>query len=152
MSRINTIHNDYLDPDKHLWQDEAPESYQIVLDFFGAKDEEQAKHFAYKYTDCGISLNFCDYGVRLGSIVEGCDFGTAIYVLRYEDNFTEKDIQKRIDAIEHEAVEIWKWANEPCTKTGKPSAKGKHTKSSLGVEAPDIHNNYRMYEQDGRVW
>ena len=147
---LTSIQNDYLDPDKHLWQEEAPESYQVVLDFFSAKDEEQAKHFAYKYTDCGAWLEFYDYGIKIGSIVEGCDFGTAIYVLRYKDDFTKEDIQKRIDAVEHEANEIWKWANAPCTKTGKPSAKGKHTQAELGLDAPGTNYNYRMFEQNGR--
>jgi hypothetical protein len=147
---ISRIHEDYLDPDKHLWPVEAPESYQVVLDFFSAKDEEQAKHFIYKYTNCGAWIEFHDYGIRMGSIVEGCDFGTAIYVLRYKDDFTKEDIQKRIDAIEHEANEIWKWANEPCTKTGRPSARGKYTQAKLGMDAPDTNYNYGMFEQDGR--
>jgi len=147
---LTSIHNDYLDPDKHLWQEEAPECYQVVLDFFEAESEELAIKSAYKNTDAGIWLEFCEYGIRLGSIVEGCDFGTAIYVLRYEDDFTKEDIQKRIDAIEHEANEIWKWANAPCTKTGKPSAKGKHTQAELGLDAPDTNYNYGMFEQDGR--
>jgi hypothetical protein len=146
---LTSIHNDYLDPDKHLWQEEAPESYQVVLDFFSAKDEEQAKHFMYKYTSCGADLNFCDYGIRISSIVEGCDFGTAIYVLRYKDNFTKEDIKKRIAAVEHEAHEIWKWQNEPCTKTGKPSARGKYTQAKLGFDAPDTSCEYGMFEQDG---
>jgi len=147
---LTSIHNDYLDPDKHLWQEEAPESYQVVLDFFEAESEELAIKSAYKNTDAGIWLEFCEYGIRLGSIVEGCDFGTAIYVLRYEDDFTKQDIQKRIDAVEHEANEIWKWQNEPCTKTGRPSARGKYTQAELGWDAPDTNNNYGMFEQDGR--
>ena len=147
---ISSIHEDYLDPDKHLWEDETPESYQIVLDFFGAENEEQAIKNAYRYTNAGIWIGFCEYGIRLGSIVEGCDFGTAIYVLRYENEFTKEDIQKRIDAAEHEADEIWKWQNAPCTKTGKPSEGGSTTQADLGLDAPDTNNNYGMFEQDGR--
>jgi hypothetical protein len=147
---ISRIHNDYLDPDKHLWPVEAPESYQVVLDFFSAKDEEQAKHFIYKYTNCGAWIEFHDYGIRMGSIVEGCDFGTAIYVLRYKDDFTKEDIQKRIDAIQYEADEIWKWANEPCDKKGRPRANGSTTQADLGMDAPDTSYDYRMFEQDGR--
>jgi hypothetical protein len=147
---ISSIHEDYLDPDKHLWEDETPESYQIVLDFFSAKDEKEAIRNIYKYTNAGMWLEFHDYGIRIGSIVEGCDFGTAIYVLRYEDDFTKGDIQKRIDAVEHEADEIWKWQNAPCTKTGKPSERGSTTQADLGLDAPDTNNNYGMFEQDGR--
>ena len=147
---ISSIHEDYLDPDKHLWEDEISESYQIVLNFFGAENEEQAIKNAYRYTDAGIWIEFCEYGIRLGSIVEGCDFGTAIYVLRYENEFTKEDIQKRIDAVEHEADEIWKWQNAPCTKTGKPSERGRTTQADLGLDAPDTNNNYGMFEQDGR--
>jgi len=144
------IHNDYLDPDKHLWQEEAPESYQVVLDFFEAENEELAIKSAYKNTDAGIWLEFCEYGIRLGSIVEGCDFGTAIYVLRYKDDFTKEDIQKRIDAIQHEADGIWKWANQPCDKKGRPRANGSTTQADLGMDAPDTSYDYRMFEQDGR--
>ena len=152
---LTSIHNDYLDPDKHLWQDEVwqdevPESYQVVLDFFSAKDESEAIRNIYKYTNAGMWLEFKDYGIRIGSIVEGCDFGTAIYVLRYKDDFTKDDIQKRIDAVEHEADEIWKWQNAPCTKTGKPRANGSTTQADLGLDAPDTNDNYGMFEQDGR--
>lgn len=105
---------------------------QIVLDFFSATDREQAKRHAYKYTDCGMWLEFLPEGIRLGSIVEGCDFDTATYTLYYEDNFTSADIQARIDAIEAEASALWKWVNE---QDGE-------------WDAPDVAFDYRHLNPD----
>ena len=86
-------------------------SKQVVLDFFSAETEEQCGHRIYKYTDCGAWIEFNDKGIKIGSIVEGCDFGTVIYTLNYADNFNSKDIQDRIDAVESEADALWIWAN-----------------------------------------
>ncbi len=130
------ISEDHLDPDKHLWPVEPPEAYQTVLDFFSAENEDQCKRHLYKYTDCGAWIAFNEDGIRLGSIVEGCDFGTAIYPLYYADNFTSADIQARINAIEAEATAIWDWANVPRDRLGRRHRYGK-TLAEQGCDAPD---------------
>ena len=108
---------------------------QTVLDFFSAEDREQAARHLYKSTDCGAWIEFGENRIVLGSIVEGCDFGTATYPLYYASGFTGADIQARIDAIEAEADAIWKWANE-----GPEDSE--ETWSSMGLDAPDVHNEY----------
>lgn len=115
---------------------------QTVLDFFQADSEEQAKHYIYKYTDCGAWLEFHDWGIVIGSIVEGCDFGTATYPLRYANNFTGADIQARIDAVEREADALWHWCN---TETYEGM-----TNAEQGIDAPDIDFEYRHFEQGER--
>jgi hypothetical protein len=153
MSRIAQIHNDYLDPDHYFGKPddgEAEEAYtkgrQTVLDFFSAETEEMAKHYCYKYTGCGAWLEFHEWGIRLGSIVEGLDFGTLTYPLRYADNFTSQDIQARINDIEREAELLWDWGNVPRDRTGRRNWKGK-TDAERGLDAPDYGT---MYETDGR--
>lgn len=118
-------------------------SKQVVLDFFSAETEEQCGHRIYKYTDCGAWIEFNDKGIKIGSIVEGCDFGTVIYTLNYADNFNSKDIQDRIDAVESEADALWIWAN--AMNDGEED-----TQAELGVDAPDISYEFRHYENDGR--
>jgi hypothetical protein len=81
-----------------------------MLDLLAADNVEQAKHHVYKYTDCGAWIEFMPDGIRVGSIVEGCDFGTAIYPLKY--TFTDADYEARIAAIEAESDALWHWANE----------------------------------------
>ena len=130
------ISEDHLDPDKHLWPVEPPEAYQTVLDFFGAETEAQCERSIYKYTDCGACIQFTETGIRLSSIVEGLDFGTAVYPLDYADNFTAADIQARIDAIEKEASALWDWANVPRDKLGRRHRNGK-TDAERGIDAPD---------------
>lgn len=114
---------------------------QTVLDFFSAENEEQAARHAYKYTDCGMWLQFKEDGVRMGSIVEGSDTGTQTYTLRYADNFTSADIQARIDAIEAEADAVWKWANEVDPVTDKTAA-------DEGFDCPDVWRDYRHLNPD----
>ena len=109
---------------------------QDVLDFFSADTRQDAERHVYKYTDCGAWLEFHDWGIQLGSIVEGCDFGTAVYPLRYADGFTHADIQARIDAIEAEADALWKWANEGDAENG--------------LDAPDIDADYQHLGPEGR--
>jgi hypothetical protein len=160
MTSFTTMHNDHLDPDKHGDQ-EPPEWYmegqKVVFDFFSCDENEsesaQIAHcekWAYKSTNCGAWIEFTPTGIVLGSIVEGCDFGTATYILNYVDKFTAKDIQDRIDAIEAEADAIWEWSNRPCDKNGKWRKNGAHTMAELGLDAPDIDCNYRMFQQGER--
>ena len=150
MSNISRMHEDALDPDKHLRLAEPPASYQVVLDFFSAETEGQCKRRMYKYTNCGAWIEFNEFGIVIGSIVEGCDFGTATYPLYYSDAFTSADIQARIDAVEKEASDIWDWANRRCDKNGKWRRNGSTTMAKLGCDAPDVDLDFRMFEQGGR--
>jgi hypothetical protein len=81
-----------------------------LLAYLEADSRELAAKHVYKYTDCGAWITFEADGIKLGSIVEGADFGTAIYPLKYP--FATEDYGARIKAIEEEADQIWKWANE----------------------------------------
>lgn len=83
-----------------------------ILDFFSAKNEEEAKRNLYKYTSCGAFIEFKKNGIAIGSIVEGSENGTTTFHLKYNDGTTKEDFQKIIDQIEQEADLIWKWANE----------------------------------------
>lgn len=121
-----------------------PTTRYQVLKFFSAKTQAEAKRNLYKATDCGAWIEFHPWGIRLGSIVEGADFGTATYPLSYEDGFTHGDIQDRIDAIEAEADAIWKWANEPAGEDTD------ETLMELGCDAPDVDFEYRHLNPDGR--
>lgn len=145
-----SMHNDYLDPDRHSLEVEAPEAYQTVLDFFSAENEAEAKRRMYKDTNCGAWLEFTPDGIVIGSIVEGLDFGTMTYPLYYADNFTSADIQARIDAVEREAEALWEWGNRPCDKNGKWRRNGSTTQANLGLDAPDIDCEYGMFEQGER--
>jgi hypothetical protein len=71
----------------------------------------------YKGTDCGAYVAPQDgstaaavWGIVIGSIVEGCDFGTTTYPLAFP--FTVSDFWARVEAVEAEAGALWSWANE----------------------------------------
>lgn len=102
----------------------------ILLAYLEAKDRKQAQKYVYKYTDCGAWIEFEPDGIKLGSIVEGADFGTWIYPLKYP--FTKDDYNARIAAIEEEADLIWDWANKD---------------ENEGLDAPDFT---APYDTDGR--
>ena len=149
---FTSMHNDWLDPDRHGEQ-EPPDWYmegqKVVFDFFSCDENEtEAQQIAhcqkwlYKSTDCGAWIEFTEDGIIIGSIVEGCDFGTATYPLSY-NGLTSKDIQDRIDAVEDEADALWKWANE-ADDDGM-------TQMDHGVDAPDVSYEYMMFEQGERV-
>lgn len=123
---------------------------QTVLDFFCAEDEAQAERNLYKNTTCGAWIEFNDTGILIGSIVEGLDFGTMSYPLHYANGFTGADIQARINAVEAEADAFWDWANRPCDKKGRWRKNGSTTQADLDIDPPDIHNDYRMFEQGMR--
>lgn len=80
--------------------------------------ESKMKRALYKGTDCGAWIEFDADGVRVGSIVEGCDFGTASYNLKYP--FEKSDLEERLQAIEKEADAVWKWANEQACEGDAP--------------------------------
>lgn len=98
------------------------DGHKKVLAFFSAENEKQCERILYKYTDCGAWIEFQDWGIRLGSIVEGWeDEGTKTFELTYGKGFSNKAIQKTIDTIEEQANLIWIWANE-VRENGKTDA------------------------------
>jgi hypothetical protein len=117
---------------------------RAVLEFFHAANRDEAERNLYESTDCGAWIEFDEYRIVLGSIVEGCDFGTATYPLYYEHSFTRADIQARIDAIEAEAAALWTWANEPYAPDSDQSL------MDIGCDAPDVCNEYLQLNPEGR--
>jgi hypothetical protein len=107
---------------------------QDMLDLLAADSVEDAKRNVFKYTDCGAWIEFEPDGIRVGSIVEGCDFGTAIYPLNYP--FTDVDYWERIAAIEAEASALWDWANEG--------------DAEKGLDAPDVDRDFLHLNPEGR--
>lgn len=67
--------------------------------------QELISHYAYKYTDCGAFASFEKDGVSVGSIVEGVDWGTETYFLKYP--FTKDEYYAALDMVEKEAKDIW---------------------------------------------
>lgn len=82
-----------------------------VLEYFSAQNEEQAKRYLYKYTDCGAWIEFEEDQILLGSIVEGSESGTTTFKIKYQD-FNGDKIEEVIKKIEDEASIIWDWANK----------------------------------------
>jgi len=146
---FTSMHNDHLDPDRHCLEVEPPEAHQTVLEFFLADNEDECERNLYRNTNCGAWIEFTDTGIKIGSIVEGADFGTMIYPLQYADNFTSADIQARIDAVEAEAAAIWEWANVLRDKNGRKHHNGK-TDAERGCDCPDVWFDYQHLDQDGR--
>lgn len=109
------------------------ENQRDLLEHLCAKSIPEAKKNVYKYTDCGAWIDIGGAGILIGSIVEGSDFGTQIYTLKYP--FTEERYSNCIEAIEKEASLVWKWANE-VDETGE-------TQQEQGVDFPDIGWDYR---------
>jgi len=110
-----------------------------LLEHLSAESRQQAERHVYKYTDCGAWIEFLDDGIRLGSIVEGCDFGTATYKLTYP--FEPGDYDARIEAIEKEASATWEWANV--------ERDNGQTDAEMGIDAPDVGFEYSHWA-DGR--
>lgn len=148
-----SAHDNYLDPDRHLWSEEPPEWYmegqKVVFDFFSCEEGwtekecmEWCERAAYKYTDCGAWIEFTETGIVLGSIVEGLDFGTMTYPLSY-DGITSEMIQERIDAVEKEADALWEWGN--VVHDGD-----EETWAEQGIDAPDVGFEYRHLGQGER--
>ncbi len=77
-----------------------------LLCALGGATEEVAKKAVYKGTACGAWLEFKDDSVVVGSIVEGVDYGTDSYPLKYP--FGEDDFWSALTVVESEANEIWR--------------------------------------------
>jgi hypothetical protein len=59
----------------------------------------------YKGTDCGAWVSYQETGVKVGSIVEGCDYGTGVYELTYP--FDIKEFWGKLTEVEEDATRIW---------------------------------------------
>lgn len=137
------IQDDYLDPDRHLYNNEEPEhvsdAWKEMNALYGAKednrDEEYIKSRVYKYTECGAFIEFDESGIAIGSIVEGCDNGQCdTYHIPWR-NITQAAITERLEAIEAQADVIWKWANE--------TRDDGQTDAEAGLDFPDIATDYK---------
>lgn len=91
---------------------------QQFLSHIDAEIREDAKRNLYKYSDCGAWIAFAKGSIKVGSIVEGCDFGTTVYELKYP--FASTHYDRCIEAIEAEASALWDWANESDQETDAP--------------------------------
>jgi hypothetical protein len=117
----------------------------FLTHFLGASDDSrEVKHaklgkLLFDSTDCGAWIEFRDDCVRVGSIVEGCDFGTSIYPLKYP--FSDVSYYARIAAVEHDADETFKWAND--------TDDDDQTAADRGEDAPDVSFDYEHLGQDG---
>lgn len=106
---------------------------KALLDVYCMDTTRDLERSIYKSTDCGAWIEFFPQGIRLGSIVEGCDHGTEVYTLVYP--FTTHDVNDRINAIEVEADAIWKWANVPDANDETPAEQG--------LDFPDVAFDYQ---------
>jgi len=114
---------------------------QDLLAHLEADTREQFKRRLYKHTDCGAWVEFKPYGVHVGSIVEGCDFGTRSYILRYP--FTETAWGRRIDLVEREATALWEWANVTRDRNGRRHRNGR-TDAERDIDAPALDGYFKL--------
>lgn len=115
---------------------------QDLCDFLSAEEPKRLGKRLYKATSCGAWIQATVDGpgsdhVRIGSIVEGCDFGTHIYKLTYP--FDGDLFDRCIQAIEAEAKALWDWANE--------ERDDGQTDAERGLDAPDVCLDYLDLEQ-----
>jgi hypothetical protein len=88
---------------------------------FGEKDEDDVERNTYKYTSCGAFFAKEDWGVAVGSIVEGVDYGTETHTLTYP--FEIDAFWSALKEVEDEADEIWK-ATHGCDDCGIETDRG----------------------------
>ena len=81
----------------------------------GEETFAELKRNIYKYTSCGAWIIETEYGVGLGSIVEGVDEGTQTYELNFP--FSIDQFQDALQSVEDEAQEIWN-ATHGCEDCG----------------------------------
>ncbi len=109
--------DDYLDPDR--FNTEEPTDYAAAWKYLNqlywgdmeTRNEELIKRRVYKHTDCGAWIEFKEDGIKLGSIVEGSDYGADSIELSWKEipaKFTDS-----LDVIEYQCDLIWEWANQP---------------------------------------
>ncbi len=76
------------------------------LKFNTTSYEQLLSRAVYKGTQCGAFLKIINPStIQLGSIVEGCDFGTTTYTLIWP--FSSTEFWETLDEIEGEAAYIW---------------------------------------------
>ena len=72
----------------------------------GEKTFAELKKNIYKYTDCGAWIEESPTEISLGSIVEGCDYGTDTFILPFP--FSKDQFDLALDMVESQAEEIWR--------------------------------------------
>lgn len=77
---------------------------QEVFDMLEVNSIAHAKKVVYKGTDCGAWIEFYWWGVSMGSIVEGSDSETSVYMLKYKDDFSKEDFWGALDRIDIEGL------------------------------------------------
>lgn len=126
-----------MNPQEAPYSEEYEDGIKLLNEFFGLRpdnqDLERIARQLYKHTSCGAWISIDDGGISLGSIVEGCDFGTATYRIAWPE-LTDEMLSNCIEAIEMEADDLWTWANE----------------TNMECDAPDTFKDFSHLPQDGR--
>jgi len=126
-----------LNPQEAPYSEEYEDGMALLNEFFclepDNRDHEPIARRLYKITSCGAWITIDERGISLGSIVEGCDFGTATYRIDWPE-LTEELLSKCIAAVELEADDLWAWANE----------------TDMDCDAPDTYRDFSHLPQDGR--
>ena len=126
-----------MNPQEAPYSEEYSDGLRALNDHYGLDPEnldvERIARRLYKETSCGAWMEVTDTHLRVGSIVEGCDFGTAVYAIPWSE-FNMPLYEECIVAIETEADALWEWANGDDNE----------------CDAPDVWFDYRHLPQDGR--
>lgn len=85
--------------------EENIKNFKDLLKELDCEDEASIKKSVYKGTDCGAWIDCTLTGVKMGSIVEGVDWGTETHTLKYP--FTKDVFWAELTKIEEEVNEIW---------------------------------------------
>ena len=90
----------------------------------GEKDFSDVEKATYKYTTCGAWITQSSDGIKIGSIIEGCDQGTLIYILDYP--FEIDLFWDSLDKVDKEAEKIWD-ETHGCADCGEENPETGHT-------------------------
>jgi hypothetical protein len=95
-----------MNPQEAPYSEEYSDGLRALNEYYGLDPEnldvERIARRLYKETSCGAWMGVTDTHLRVGSIVEGCDFGTAVYAIPWSE-FNMPLYEECIVAIETEA-------------------------------------------------
>ena len=118
---FSSMHNDYLDPDRHLWENESHREDMVCKvaewcciswqDYTELEDIERAIAKAiYKGTDSGAWIQFDEDSVKFAGYVEGWDGELPPVELHWP--FTEQVFWDSMEETDSEACNMWDMVHE----------------------------------------
>ena len=145
MATFSQMHNDYLDPDKHLDCNNTSPMLEAIADWLEIDSENEdfiikrTKDVFFEFTTCGVSVDFSSpLQFNVAGYCEGIDSDLPSHILDWP--FTKEKFWEAVGQADNDGLELWYQTHgcETCREHWKENGIDWETIDRLNLEYTDF--------------